>query len=216
MSVKQIGTEKAEYSTVKAGADDHIRWIAQGYDSKTEDIQKELDLTVARKMQFDEDYNNLHVDIANQTFAQEKITKKIDYLENQIGETKNKEEKANIVKEMKDLEETVKKADERIKAIFQEQDVAQQQANECEAKIGGLTEEIKVIEQEKNKIISRLEREDPIPELKATKKVYTGTRITGTQASMILKQDMGAYKFNEIDSQSGDNEKQLIHQTINL
>lgn len=216
MSVKQIGTEKAEYSTIKVGADDHIRWIAQGYDAKIETIRKELDLTVAEKLGYDEAYNNLHVDIANQTFAQEKITKKIDYLENRIGKVESEAEKAGIVREMKELEETVKKADERIKAIFQEQDTAQQQANECEARIEGLTEDIKEIEEEKNKIIGRLEREDPVPELKATKKLYTGTRIMGTEASMILKQDMGASKFNEMDTQDPDNRKQLQHQTLNL
>ncbi|MCK5162109.1 MAG: DUF342 domain-containing protein [Desulfobacula sp.] len=216
MSVKQIGTEKSEYSTVKAGADDHIRWIAEKYDTKIEKKQKELDLTIAGKMEYDEAYNALHVDIANQTFAQEKITKKIDYLENKIGELKEKEEKAKIVKELKELEATVQQADKRIKAIFEEQDVVQQKSNENEKKIEELNEKIQSIQKEKDKLISRLEKEDPIPELKVNKKLYTGTRITGTQASMILKQDLGASKFTEIDSQNPDSPKQLIHQTINL
>ena len=216
MSVKQIGTEKSEYSTVKAGAEDHIQWIAEKYDTKIEKKQKELDLTIAGKMEYDEAYNALHVDIANQTFAQEKITKKIDYLENKIGELKEKEEKAKIVKELKELEATVQQADKRIKAIFEEQDVVQQKSNENEKKIEELNEKIQSIQKEKDKLISRLEKEDPIPELKVNKKLYTGTRITGTQASMILKQDLGASKFTEIDSQNPDSPKQLIHQTINL
>lgn len=216
MNVKQIGTEKSEYSTIKAGASDHIRWIAEGYESKVEKIQKELDITVAQKIEYDETYNSLHVDIANQTFAQEKITKKMDFLENKIGETKNQQEREAIVKEMKELEETVKQADERIKAIFQEQDMAQQQANECEEKIKELTQEINIINQEKDRIVGRLERENPFPELKATKRIYTGTRITGTESSMIVKQDMGASKFTEIDSQSPDSPKKLVHQTLNI
>ncbi|MBU2631584.1 MAG: FapA family protein, partial [Proteobacteria bacterium] len=216
MSVKQIGTEKAEYSTIKAGADDHIRWIAEKFDTKVEKKQKELDLTIARKMEMDETYNALHVDIANQTFAQEKITKKMDFLEGRIGEAKDKEEKASIVKELKELEVTVKKADERIKAIFEEQDVVQQNATDCEKKIEALNEEIKKIKKEKEKLVSRLEKENPIPELKVNKKLYTGTRITGTQASMILKQDFNASKFTEIDSENPDSPKQIIHQTLNL
>jgi hypothetical protein len=216
MNVKQIGTDKAEYSTVKAGADDHIRWIAQKYDSQIEDKQKELDITVAKKMEYDEAFNAFHVDIANQTFAQEKITKKMDFLENQMGEVKEKEERERITKELKELEISVQQADERIKAIFQEQDQAQQQSSECEQKIADITTEIKTIEDEKQKIVGRLEREEAVAELKVTKKLYTGTRVTGSQASMILKQDMGASKFNEIDSENPDNPKQLIHQTINV
>ena len=216
MSVKQIGTEKAEYSTVKTGADDHLRWVAEKYDTKIEIIQKDLDITIAQKIEYDEEFNAFHVDIANQTFSQEKITKKIDFLENKIGEVKSKEEKANIVKELKELEITVQKADERIKAIFQEQDMVQQKSTECENKIGELNKEIKSINSEKDKLISRFEKEDPIPELKATKKLYTGTRIVGTQASMIVKDDLGASKFTEIDSDNPDNPKQLVHQTLNL
>ncbi len=216
MNLKQVGTEKAEYSTIKAGADDHIKWISQKFDTQIDEKQKELDLTIAQKIDHDEEYNTLHVDIANQTFAQEKITKKIDFLENKIGEVKTKEEKENIVKELKDLEATVQKSDERIKAIFEEQDIVQQKANACEQKIGTLNEDIKGIQREKDKIIGYLEKEDPIPELKITKKAYTGTRLTGTLASMILKQDMGASKFEEIDSDNPDAPKQLIHKTITL
>lgn len=216
MSLKQIGTEKSEYSTIKAGADDHIRWIAEKYETQVEEKQKELDLTIAKKMDLDESYNALHVDIANQTFAQEKITKKMDFLENKIGDVKSKDEKATIVKELKELELTVQQADDRIKAIFEEQDIVQQGSNDCEKKIETLNEDIKVINNEKDSLISRFEREDAIPELKVNKRVYTGTRITGTQASMIIKQDLGASKFTEIDSDNPDNPKQLVHQTLNL
>jgi len=216
MSVKQIGTEKSEYSTIKAGSDDYIQWISEKYDTKIEKIQKQLDITIAEKIEHDEEFNNFHVDIANQTFSQEKITKKIDFLENKIGEVKDKEEKAKIVKELKELEITVQHADERIKAIFHEQDMVQQKSNDCENKIEGLNVDIKNIVKEKDKLMGKLEQEDPVPELKATKKLYSGTRITGTQASMIIKQDLGASKFTEIDSDDKDNPKQLVHQTINL
>jgi hypothetical protein len=216
ISAKQIGTEKSEYSTIKAGADDHIQWVAQGYDAKIEIKQRALDLTIAEKANLDDDYNALHVDIANQTFAQEKIAKKIDFLEKRMGEIKDKAEKANIVKELKELEVAVKHADERIKGIFERQDTVQQKSGDCEKRILGLNDEIKAIHTEKDKVISRLGKEDPVPELKVTKKLYTGTRITGTMASMILKKDMGASKFTEIDSENPDTPKLLIHQTINL
>jgi uncharacterized protein (DUF342 family)/ActR/RegA family two-component response regulator len=216
MSVKQIGTEKAEYSIVKVGANDHIRWVAQKYDAQAAEKQQALDVTIAKKMEFDDAYNALHVDIANQTFAQEKITKKIDFLENRISEAKGKEEKANIVKEMKELEVSVQQADERIKTIFEEQDMVQQKSDGCEKEIETLNNEIKTIEHEKNKIVSNLEREEPIPILKANKRLYTGTRIIGTQASMILKQDFGASQFTEIDSENPDIPKQLVHKVLNL
>ncbi len=216
ISAKQIGTEKSEYSTIKAGADDHIKWVSEKYDVKIEANQKEIDLNAAQKMKYDDEYNALHVDIANQTFAQEKITKKMDFLENQISEVKSKEEKTEISKEIKELEAAVDKADERIKAIFEAQDLVQQKSNDCEKKIEELTQENQGIKKERDKIVGRLEQEGPFPEIKVNKKLYTGTRLTGTEASMILKQDMGASKFTEVDSEDPGSPKQLIHQSINL
>ena len=129
---------------------------------------------------------------------------------------KRKEEKAKIVKELKELEITMEQFDERIKGIFQEQDMVQQKINECDTAIEQLNEGIKQIDKEKQKIVSRLEQGDPVAELKVSKKAYTGTRITGTQATMILKQDFGASKFTEIDSDNPDSPKQIVHQTMNL
>lgn len=215
ISCKQIGTDKAEYSTIKAGTDDHILWIEEFFDAKVAKEKKELDQTVAKKMDYDEEFNAYHVDIANQTFTQEKMTKKMEVLEDQMAEV-SKEERALMAKEIQELELNIQQADERIKAIFAEQDLAQQRSNDCETKIEELTNIIKEVQKEKEKIVSRLKREKPMPEIKVNKRLYTGTRLTGTQASMILKQDMGASKFTEIDSGSPDSPKQLIHQTINL
>ena len=215
MRVKQIGTDKAEYSTVKAGTDDHIQWIGERYDARIEKNQRELDLAVAEKIEYDSVYNAYHVDIANQTFAQEKVTKKMDFLENRIPEAKE-EEKAAIQKELKELEITIQKADERIKAIFHEQDLAQQQAAECERLIEEISCRIKAVEDEKQTIIGRLEKEDAFAEFKISKRIYTGTRIMGTETSMILKQDMGPSKFTEIDSENPDSPKQLVHQPIQI
>ncbi|MCK5100939.1 MAG: DUF342 domain-containing protein, partial [Desulfobacteraceae bacterium] len=121
-NVKQIGTEKAAPSVIKAGSDDHIQWIAEKYDKQISKIQQELDVTIQDKMNSDDENNALHVDIASQTFAQEKITKKIDFTEKKIGGAKNTDEKQKLVKELKELENGVKQADERIKGIFEEQD----------------------------------------------------------------------------------------------
>nr|NJM03882.1 DUF342 domain-containing protein [Desulfobacula sp.] len=216
LSVKQIGTEKAEFSTIKAGADDHIRWVAEKYESKIETLKREMDLIFDKKLQYDDAYNTMHVDIANQTFAQEKLTQKIDFLENRLGEIKEKDEKDRIVKELKELQITVGNADERIRGIFREQDLVQQNSMACESRIEALDQEIKDIKKEKDKIIGRIEADPPVPELKAVKKIYAGTRITGTAASMILKQDFGASRFTEIDTGDPDNPKQLVHQTLNI
>jgi uncharacterized protein (DUF342 family)/ActR/RegA family two-component response regulator len=213
-NVKQIGTEKAESSTIKAGADDHIKWIEEKYDKKMEIIQKNLDFIIHEKMKMDDENNALHVDIAAKTFAQEKLTKKIDFTEKKIGETKNIEEKQKLIKELKDLENGIKQADERIKGIFEEQDAILRQIEENENQIAKLNVEFAGLQKEKELSTEALTRTAPDPTIKVNKKIYSGTRITGTQATMIIKDDLGMSKFVEIDSDNPDNPKLITHQTL--
>jgi len=215
-SVKQIGTEKAESSTIKTGVDDHIRWIAEKFEVRIDTLQKDLDETIGQKHSHDEAHNALHVDVANQTFAQEKLNKKMEFLEKMIGKAAGKEEKQKLVKELKEIETSIEQADERIKGIFQAQDEVSNEILNCDNKISDLNTKISDLQKEKEGATKRLEKEDPIPILKVNKKLFRGTKIMGTMASTILQDDVGMSKFMEIDSQNPDDPKQITHQTLNL
>lgn len=216
LSVKQIGTEKAESSTIKTGVDDHIRWICEKFEVKIDAFQKQLQEAIDEKRSHDEAHNSLHVDVANQTFAQEKLTKKMEFIENMIGKATGKEEKQKWATELKEIETSIEQADERIKGIFEAQDAVLNKIQSCDAKIEELSQKIFDVKKEKEGATKRLEREEAIPILKVNKKLYRGTKIMGTMASTILKDEVGMSKFMEIDSQNPDNPKQITHQTLNL
>jgi len=216
LSVKQIGTEKAEPSTIKTGVDDHIRWIAQKFEVQIDSHQRKLNEIIDQKRSHDEAYNALHVDVANQTFAQEKLNKKMEFIEKMMGKATGKEEKQKLVNELKEIEISIEQADERIKAIFQAQDAVMNKVQDCDTKIEALNQEIADLQKEKEGATKRLEREDAIPMLKVNKRLFRGTKIMGTMASTILGDDIGMSKFMEIDSQNPDNPKQITHQTLNL
>jgi uncharacterized protein (DUF342 family)/ActR/RegA family two-component response regulator len=215
-SVKQIGTEKAEPSTIKTGVDDHIRWISEKFEVKIDALQKQLQETIDEKRSHDEAHNALHVDVANQTFAQEKLTKKMEFIENMIGKAANKEEKQKWATELKAIETSIEQADDRIKGIFEAQDLVMNKIQGCDATIEELNRKTFDLNKEKEGATKRLEREDAIPILKVNKKLFRGTKIMGTMASTLLKDEVGMSKFMEIDSQNPDNPKQITHQTLNL
>lgn len=213
MNLKQVGTEKAEASTVKAGADDHIQWIASKYDSQMDDIRQELDEVIGQKKSLDDENNDLHVQIANQTFAQEKITKKIDFTEKKIGEVTG-DARQQLAREIKELEKNMEQADERIKSLFEEQDELLKSIEECERQIEKFNAELEGLEKEKRASIKVVERDQPVPIIKVSKRIYAGNRITGTQASTIIKNDVGMCKFVEIDSGDANNPKVLDQQNL--
>jgi len=213
-NVKQIGTEKAEPSTIKAGADDHMKWIEEKYDKQMREIQKGLDAIIEEKMELDEQNNALHVDIAAKTFGQEKLTKKIDFTEKKMGSAST-EEKQKLGKELQDLDNAIKQADERIKDIFEEQDEVLRKIEEIDLKIAEMNVELSGLKKEKESSTESIKKNEPIPLIKVSQKIYTGNRVTGTQANMIIKNDLGMSKFEEIDTGDPDNPKQLVHTTMN-
>jgi uncharacterized protein (DUF342 family) len=213
-SIKQVGTEMADPSTIRMGVDDHISWITERFDNGINILQKELDDAVRQKDFHDQNYNDLHVDVANQTFVQEKLNQKKIFLGKTIGVAKSKEEKLNIALELNEIETSIEQADERIKAIFLEQDAIVKEMETCDKTIEGLNIRIENLQMEKQGEIQHLKKESPAPILKVNKKLFKGTKIMGTSASMVLKDDLGKSKLMEIDSDSPDSPKQIVHQTL--
>lgn len=162
MNVKQIGTEKAAPSIVKIGTDDHAHWIAKRYDLKIVDLKEKLEKTVREKLKFTQSYNDLHVDVANQTFAQDKIIKKIEAIENMIGKSAQQEEKKALGSELKELELNTTKSNERIQNIFGEQDSAQKNIETCDKNIEPVNQKIKELETQKEKFINQIEKDEPV------------------------------------------------------
>ena len=117
---------------------------------------------------------------------------------------------------MKELEEAVDHADERIKAIFEKQDAAMQAVARCEEDIQDHNHRIAALEKERDTIVTRLSREDALPLLKINKKAFRGTKIMGTEASYILSKEVGPSKFSEIDTGNPDAPKQITRETINI
>lgn len=214
MSVKQIGTEKAEASVIKAGAEDHILWVEDKFNVKIANLKNKAEQAIERKKDLDEDYNSLHVDIANQTFAQEKLTKKMDFVEKQIGKAGSPDEKKELVRELNEIEQAIETADQRIKGIFEDQDRVMQKVEAEEKKIAGFNNEIKALTEERDLLVRGLRKEDPIPLIKVNKKAFRYTRIMGTSAAMMLQNDMGASKFMEIDTDDAEAPKQIVFQPL--
>nr|WP_320017430.1 flagellar assembly protein A [uncultured Desulfobacter sp.] len=213
LDLKQIGTEKAEVSTVKAGADDHIQWVALQYDKKMDDINLRLQALIKEKLKHERENNDLHVEIANQTFVQEKITQKMDFTEKKIGKVTGGA-RQQLAKELKALEKKMAQADDRIKSLFEEQDLALKKIEACDHRIEKENAELAEIKKEKEASIERIQKEPAKALLKINKKVFAGTRIMGTLATSIVKNDTGMCKFMEIDSQYPGIPKILVKKNL--
>ena len=211
MSVRQIGTEKAAPSTIRVGSDDHVNWAVERLNEAMERIQGKLETAIKEKMGYDEENNRLHVEVANQTFAQEKITKNIDFIEKKISQSDHASRR-KLSEELKELEKNLELADERIKSIFKDQDVYLKKIDACDAIIQELNTQMAGLKTEKAAIVDCLTKDEPIPVLKIGKRVYSGTRVSGTQSSMVLDKDLGAGRFIEVNTSDPETPRQMIFQ----
>ena len=215
MRVRQIGTEKSLPSKIKVGVDDHVNWAIGRYDMEMERINAELDTAIKDKMAYDEESNHLHVEVANQTFAQEKITKHIDFIEKKMGEVKDdKNARLKFTEELRELEKNLDQADQRIKSIFETQDTFLRIIEIIDETIKEKNSRLSELKTEKEAIKTCLTKDDAVPVLKIGKRIYSGTQLEGALASLIVERDLGMGKFIEITTNDPVNPKQLIFQAM--
>ncbi|MFO7884826.1 MAG: flagellar assembly protein A [Desulfobacteraceae bacterium] len=217
LDVRQIGTEKAERSTIRMGVNDHIKWLEGQFDKKAAAVQKDLDIIVQKKSVYDDKNMKLHIEIANHTFSLEKAVKKKEDLKARMANIRDSSSEINKTAEKtKKIDEIIKDVENRINDIFKEQDELSGRIHSYEEQIKGLKLKRDSINAEKEASMEFLQLDDPAAVLKVNYMIHAGTKISGTAAAMIVKRDTMKSKFMEIDSASPDNkeEKEIVHQSL--
>ncbi len=210
-TVKQIGTIKSEGAKIRIGTDDHINWFCTRFDSRIETFKVSMKKIIKEKLIHTDDFNSLHADVANQTFAQDKINKKIEATEKKIGKASSPNEKKDLVKELKELEIRIQDANERIDNIFKKQDETQTDIDRCETEIKTITDQINDLEGQKKKYTDNVRNEDPTPMLVITSKAFRDTKLFGNESVKVLKDDFGASKFLIIFPKESDASERIEH-----
>ena len=209
----QIGTEKALASKIKIGSDDHMKWATKRYDKALDTIQMELNAAIQNKKTIDEESNRLHLEVANQTVAQEKIAQNMDDIKSKIKEIrKSKKMRLKLENELKELYISLLQTDERIKSIFKTQDTFLQKSEAIDGAIREMNHRMAELKREKEAIIDHLTQGDAVPLLKIGKRIYAGTQLESPLAAVIVEKNLGTGKFMEVDTNDPQNPKKLIFQ----
>ncbi|MFO7884241.1 MAG: flagellar assembly protein A [Desulfobacteraceae bacterium] len=217
LDVRQIGTEKSERSTIRMGVNDHIKWLEGQFDKKAAAVQKDLDIMTQKKAVFDDKNMKLHMEIANHNFSLEKAVKKKEDLTTRMAGIRDSRSETNKTAEkIKTIDKIIKDVENRINDIFKEQDELLGRIDSYEDKIKALTLKRDRINSEKEASMEFLQFDDPVAVLKVNYKIHAGTKISGTAASMVMKQDTGRSKFMETDvpSQGDRAEKEIVLQSL--
>jgi len=213
LNVRQIGTKKAEPSIIKPGTDDHIEWLADKYGEKLVNIQTKLDSLIRLKKSLDTENNAMHFKVANQTFAQEKMIKKINDLKAKVDKTEDSRKSSRLLNRIEELKNAVGNADKKIKAVFDEQDQVLSIMEENQTAVQLLNNELDGLKKEKKESIKLLSGLPEVPILRVNRKICSGTMVKCTRASMVVRENFGRSEFVQIDSDTTGKVKTIIHRS---
>ncbi|MFO7751300.1 MAG: hypothetical protein R6V54_14520 [Desulfobacteraceae bacterium] len=177
-TVKQIGTEKAERSTIRMGGDDHAQWLAEQFDKMAGDVEKQLDDIYRERAVHDEEDRKLHGRVDSETFAQEKTAGEIAVMRKKMGRGPRADASASTaVNKIKELETVLKQIDEKIEAVFENQDAVQKKIQVCDGKTKHFSGQLEGLKKEKEAFLEFLLLNDPVAVLTVNKKILQAQKL---------------------------------------
>ncbi len=213
----QVGTLKAAPSTIKAGLDDHMIRLNTIFDKKIEKQQTILYVLEQKKKMLENKNFEMHKKVADHSFIQETMMKKIVLLKQQLSSLKDKKnEMIKIATEIKDMENTIEESKETIKNIFNDQDKISQEITKYEQKISSQAKELEMIQLEQKAMEEIVEFDEGIPVVRVNRSILPGNKIVGPKSSMVVKHKLGACRIMEIDSSDPDDRegRQMVIQNL--
>lgn len=210
----QVGTEKSIASTIKTGVDEYNRKVLVSLDDELAKMHNDIDQIMRKKNSLEDRNFEMHKNIAEHSLVQERMQKKRDSFKKQLTALKDKKaEMLRTLKEIEEIELSIKNTDKEIKNIFKDQDKTIKAIETCEQRIKDANIQMEDLTHQKK---FTLEVTESIPVIKVRNSIYEGTKIIGPETSMVVKQKLGPCKIMEIKSSDPDDSegRQMVIQNI--
>jgi uncharacterized protein len=185
-----IGTISAKPDKLKVGVDQHLQILTDHIQESLKKFLSQGDLLKEEIKKLEEEDQELYQQISEKAHIQDRA--QLD-----IKELKDSNESDNSLA-IKNLQTNAKKAEQELNKIFERQD-------DIEKKIGGIKDQIKLVEEnnktlilEKKALMNFAKKEKPLPVVTIAKTIAQDTMIKGPRSSLILKEDASRCKIQEL------------------
>ena len=196
-----IGTHGSKPSKLKVGVDEHTNFLVAKIDSK---LKVNIDtVTVLRNeiSELDKEDQALHVKISEHAYIQDRTQLKLTDVEKKKYDLQASGNVAALQKvfELEEqMNEQAKQAEKEINNGFERQDAVAQEIVQKKERIKQFEEINKNLIEEKKNLQEFTAKTKPLPEVKAAKKVITGTKINGPSAFITIKDPVSRCRIMEI------------------
>ena len=201
IKVKNIGTDVSEPCKIQIGVDENVRKRIQAYGFRHAEKQKILE-----QLQIDYEGKNQEL-----TVLQEHLTELAQVQDRGIINQRAHMEKIAVMKqqgkdeelkialvELNKCDSMVKDTEAKVSECFRKQEQLQAEASKALAEIENIIAGIESIGNEKTAVIKWSEKNKSQGVLQVTGTIRAGTKIHGSQAAMVLQEDMRNITAREV------------------
>ncbi len=189
ISAGNIGNKSSKPSRLTVGVDEHSNLLVVRIDSK---LNKNNNVVNELKTKTDElakEDQTLHGVISQHAFIQDSSQSKLKDIEKKMGNLKASGNMAafqKISKSVKEIQKNAKEAEEKINIGFERQDEIALEISQKKGRIKEFENLNKDLLDKKKRLLEFSNRTEPLPEVKITKKIESGSKIFAANSSLTL------------------------------
>ncbi len=197
----QVGTESTDPPKLRVGVNDHINTLVSRVDGKIREKNQAVDKLHKEIKAFEAEDQEIYDTISQHAHVQDRSQVETRELQKALEKARasNSTDKINkIEKTIEEYERKAGEAEDQINELFMRQDVIAEKISDRKRRVSKINADIAVLEKEKEGLKEFSGKESPCPRLIVNKRAVAGTRIEGPNSALVLKDDTGRCKIEEL------------------
>ena len=197
--IYNIGSEKAESSTIMVGASIYLEKELENIDTTIERRQNLLENKTIEKNKIESELNVIIEKLKNFDQSSQRTISMIEEMKNNAGE--KPDSKIDL------FQKSLNEAEKKIHDLNDQKALLQAQLKKIKNDIAVYVHAVKTSVKEKFLLKRRNQANPPKPVLEVAGKVLAGTKVSGRHATIILSRNLAQSRIMEISSSSEENPK---------
>ncbi|MCD4678642.1 MAG: FapA family protein [Desulfobacula sp.] len=197
--IYNIGSEKADSSTIMVGASIYLEKELENIDTTIERRQNLLENKTIEKNKIESELNIIIEKLKNFDQSSQRTISMIEEMKNNAGE--KPDSKIDL------FQKSLNEAEKRIHDLNHQKTLLQAKLKKIKNDIAVYIHAVKTSVKEKFLLKRRNQANPPKPVLEVAGKVLAGTKVSGRHATIILSRNLAQSRIMEISSSSEENPK---------
>lgn len=196
-----IGNKSAKPSILTVGVDENTNQLVSKVDSKLHVNNTAINELAEEIKGLEKEDMDLHAVISKYAYTQDRSQLELKDIEKKMADLKasgNMSAFQKISRTVKDIQKKATEAETKINDGFKRQDEIEMDISQKKKRIKELLDDNKIHEDEKKRLMEFSKRDKPLPEIKVSGRIESGTKCFAENSSLTLHKSSSHCKIKEI------------------